>query len=293
MAFDFNYVNSFKIHADPDGNFLGLLPDKDTNPAGTGKSVLGDMQGARTANVDPDLGGPQPPDEGGGFIVAFTNGSGKSGSETIYIVNPLNQSDPNNIYNIFNSAPNLLAELEFDLPRAQKLDGTPTMTPWAVGLNFKTGDQTDLGPDVDVPIGPRCQFIDGGNIRFRGAGTDQFHSGTYDGFAGTRFKLTVSLQRTATTFESGASLLLDDMDVAFIGATDVNHDSHVPQYGKNLIDARTAAAKITAIGVAVANTGQDMQGNSQPPSQVTVRLLAFRLSWDYPEIDLTRIPLIR
>jgi hypothetical protein len=275
MAFDYNYVNTFKIN----NSQTGFVADLDQNPAGEGP-VLNDMKVAFSPNII-SLSDAQ----GDGVNIAFSNPTRKTASETIYVVNRLNDPNADDAFNIFNTAPNLLAELEFESPFSVMADGCPnTKTPWAVGLNFKTGDETD-GTN-DIIMGPTCQFVDGGNVNFNFVDTPRTAPGTYEYFdnAGTRFKLILSLQRTANTVEAGAWLIFDD--VAFISAiTD-------PNFGKNLIDARTAQSKITAIGVAVVNRGKDMNKVPQPPSDVSVHLIAFRLHWDFQQLDAIRLPLL-
>jgi hypothetical protein len=190
---------------------------------------------------------------------------------------------------IFNRAPNLLAELEFESPFSEMADGSPnTATPWAVALNFKTGNEQDLA--TDSKIGARFTFI-GGAARFRGAGPEQVQNGTYADFAGTKFTLWVFIDRTETTFESGSFGAVGA--TPFAGVTDVNTDPTVLKFGMSLAAARIAGAKITAVGVSVVNNGQDKDMNAQPASQVSVRLIEFRLSWDFPKLDLTPFPLIR
>ncbi|MGA8405614.1 MAG: hypothetical protein WB680_00435, partial [Candidatus Acidiferrales bacterium] len=279
MAFDFNCVNTFKIN-DPQAP-TGFVADLDENAAGNGP-ILGDMKIAASPQVIS-----QDDAEGGGVLIAFSNPTGQPASETIYVVNPLIDPDADNAFNIFNSAPNLLAELEFESPFSVMADGSPNAaTPWAVGRNFKTGNETDGANDTI--LGPTCQFVNGGNVNFNFVDNPQSTPGTYDHFdnAGTRFLLTLSLQRTVNSVEAGASLAVGD-DVLFISAIT---DSDL---GINLTQARTAPAKITAIGVAVVNRGKDMNKVSQPASDVSVRLIAFRLHWDFPKIDFTKIPLIR
>jgi hypothetical protein len=241
---------------------------------------------------------------GVGFAVRFTNPTGAPGTESFYVVNPLkpavnpetfvvhapNGGELNLQFNILNTAPNLTAELEFDSPEFMMLNGSEQLTPWTVALSFKTGNETDLGPLVEPRIGVRFTFTDG-VLKFRGAGDDQLLSVPSGGFGGTKFKLRVDVNRTKTSFSSNAVGTVGD--TVFVGQPDVNLDPMLPQFGTNLIDASTATAKITAVGVSVVDNGQDGDGNRQPASQVSVRLTAFRLAWDFPELELISIPLIR
>jgi hypothetical protein len=284
MAFDFNYVSTFRVDPGPTGNPpVGFFADTDTNQAGEGP-ILGDMKA--WASPDITINGDA---SGGGFVVGFTNPTHAPASANIYVVTPLDDFGDS----ILNRAPNLLAELEFDSPQFMNSDGNPTqLTPWTVALNFKTGNENDL--PSDSRIGARFTFI-GGAANFRGAKPVNKVLGTYADFAGTRFTLRVSIQRTETTFESGAMAFVGDAGSSgpeghFIGLTDVNTDSTILKFGLSLNAARNAGAKITAAGVSVVNNGQDGDGNPQPPSQVSVHLIAFRLAWDFPKPVLTSIP---
>jgi hypothetical protein len=275
MAYIFNYVNFFKIDADAADN-PGFLPALDTD-ASFELNVLKDMQTAVLGT--PFLDPAQRPGDKGGFIVEFENEPPHRASETIYAVDRINK---------LNSAPTLVAEVQFDSPRATWLDGTPNnQATWAVGVNFKTGDQTD-GPD-DMFVGPTCQFVEGGNINFNFTDQDQSQTGTYDDYASqsTRFKLLVEIHRTSTTFEANGSLSIDGQFVFFGEITD-------PGFGSLTAAAATSAPKITAAGIAVAITGKDANQNILVnASKVSVRLISFRLFYGLQEpvtILTTRFP---
>jgi hypothetical protein len=285
----FNYVNKFT--ADP-GPPIVFPADSDTNQAGQGGPFLGPMKRAVSPNIMTDDYATLV-----GYGVRFTNPTGTPGTESFYVVNPLQPAinpfelrpnAPNHQFNILNTAPNLIAELEFDSPEFVMLDGSQQSTPWTVALLFKTGSETDLGPDVEPRIGVRFTFVDGA-VKFKGAGPDQVLNAPLFGFGAfgaTKFKLLVDINRTETSFSSNAVGFVGD--TIFVGQTDVIQPPPLPQFGMNLVDASTAEAKITAVGVSVVDNGQETGA-----SKVSVRLTAFRLAWDFPELELISIPLIR
>jgi hypothetical protein len=251
-------------------------PQTDTDPSGTQTKVLGDMHRGGDGNAQDEQGFALDPGEGL-FVNVSRHGIGPC-SRTVYVVNP-NYADK------FSVAGTLIAEVEFDRVNCT-VEGLTFTAPtiWAVGLNFKSGNETDR-PD-DLIIGPTCQFRNKGKLNFNGTDFDNqpSHVETYASYSAnqTIFKLSTTLIRTANTVQAYSSLSLSTLQYSFTGITDGAQD---------LTQAETNPKKITAIGIAVVNKGKTESSlipdplplHTPPPtsdalpSVVSVRLRSFSL----------------
>ncbi len=234
-----------------------------------------------------------------GLTVTVTS-KGDIASRTVYVVSSphlvLQGHTPKGVVpGKFSYSPHLIAEVLFDKPNCQEVTTSPTT--WAVGLNFKSGDQTDAIMDQSSLVGATCQFVNGGNVNFNGTEYDPSpsyaYSGSYAdynakvGTQSTTFLLRVNLGRTATSADASAGLTLIRPDLASESGYDV---TYIPPEGQgilnetvspitdnvyNLSEAESNAQKLTAAGIVVVNhKGQ---------STVSVRLLEFNLMYyNYP-----------
>lgn len=284
----FNYVNSFHEHAEPqsDPPSTQFDPGVDIDLVTGDQNVLGPMVLASTDKID---GGPVVTDFDAteeGLYLGQTNYSlaPPAASKTIYVVSK----------DKFEYAPFLHAELDFDLPNCLGFDDTkdtkhtydyvPTAAVWAVGLNFKTGDETDNPLDVILRIGPTCQFRDGGNIRFHTVTNmdpmSTVYAGTYEGYGDTIFTLKVQMSRNDTSVEAYAWLLLNSQIIAS-GQLASRGEFLGDEPLQSLEGARDDTLKITAIGVSLANMGP-IPGQSSLIPRASVRLRQFRLRYPLP-----------
>jgi hypothetical protein len=205
-------------------------------------------------------------------------------SRTFYVVSPaVSWEDNTPESNLFNNSPSLKAEVEFDLPKIS-FQGSDDPDPpiWAVGLNFKSGDETDLGAAEQLLIGVTCQFRDVGTTRFHGTVGDPAweHYSTYDDYDafGSVFRLSISLTRTVNTVKAYGSFFINGNQLR----SDEIATSMVPEDAMLLNLAESSASdkpQITAVGVAVVNFGQDVKGNPLLLHTVSVRLRKFSLSY--------------
>jgi hypothetical protein len=255
--------------------FTQSQPLIDTDPSGTQTNVLGPMHRGGDGNAQDEQGFALDPE---GLFVNVSRHEIGVCSRTLYVVNP-NYADK------FRVAGTLIAEVEFDRVNCT-LEGNSFTAPtiWAVGLNFKSGNETDR-PD-DLIVGPTCQFRNKGQLNFHGTDFDNepAHVETYASYSAnaTIFKLRTTLIRAADTVQAYSSLSLSTLKYPFAGNSDGAQD---------LTQAEANPQTITAIGIAVVNKGivesspipDPLPLHTPPPtsdalpSVVSVRLRSFSL----------------
>jgi hypothetical protein len=291
----FQYVNFFDRISLADGQ-LTLPADIDTDPSFKESKVLGPMKASATAGI-------QNPNEGvfldtDGVLKVVLESDTIAGfqSRTFYAVSPMiptsalttvagsaGSQPPGQetfLPNHFNVAPNLYAVLDFDSPDSSARNpGDAGRVTWAVGLNFKSGNETDQGMGDKILIGPTCQFIENGNVRFNytnATGPQLVYEGTYEEYAfnKTSFRLTLSMTRTLFNVEITASLLIDNIVRASV---QIIPDATPPL---DLLEiARPNSTHITAVGVALGFTGHSSDGTPVEGGTVVVRLRNFSLNY--------------
>jgi hypothetical protein len=208
-------------------------------------------------------------------------------SETAYLLPP----NGNIIYpqiNPLQAAGSVVAEIVFDSPLAfiNAASGQqPSPDAWAVVLNFKNGNASD--DSRDYRLGAHCQFKSGA-LNFRSDGdtnpdpnniTSQAIVGTglYTQYSNTTFKLTVQLDRTATTGLLTATLTILNAPPGSTPPTPFSFK--IPSLGE-IADATT---RLTAVGFTVVNQVQGFkwvegQGYVGDAHDVQVHITSFSLN---------------
>jgi hypothetical protein len=294
----FNYVNTFKPGPNPETP--RFLPDTDVDVVTGQNSNLGAMLLAFTHDL---IVVPTFVSTPNGLVLEVANTSQEPPpmSKTVYVVSKITSVDQiDHLPNKFEYAPFLSAELEFDSPNCSSYDYSPDIphfdalpSTWAVGLNFKTGDQTDNPTDGWLRIGPTCQFKNGGDIYFHMTdfpGKQRVWSDTYKNYADTNavFTLRLLMSRSETQVHAAASLSLNSEIIASgqilsQGTMDDPEMTDIPV--QNLNEARTNPYKITAIGVALVNLGPVPEQPLVAPL-VSVRLRKFSLRYPTAEVKV-------